>query len=52
MRAWLARHIDRRDVLGLAGLSLLAYGGECLYPGAGYAAAGAVMVAVAAIGVR
>lgn len=41
--------IDRRDVLGIVGLSLLIYGGETLLPGAGYAAGGAVLVAVAVL---
>lgn len=40
---------DRRDVLGALGVGLLAYGGETLYPGAGLAAAGAVLVAVAVL---
>jgi hypothetical protein len=43
----LRERVDGRDVLGVAGLLLLALGGERLLPGAGMAAAGAVMVAVA-----
>lgn len=50
--AWISRQVDRRDVLGAAGLGLLGYGGEMLYPGVGFAASGAVMVAIAAFGVR
>lgn len=41
--------IDRRDVLGAVGLGLLCYGGEVLYPGAGMAAAGAVLIAIAVL---
>ena len=41
--------VDARDVLAAAGLALLWYGGEHLYPGAGYAAAGAILVAVATL---
>lgn len=40
---------DFRDVLGLVGVGLICYGGERLYPGAGFAAAGLVLVAVAAV---
>lgn len=39
---------DLRDVLALAGVGLICYGGERLYPGAGFTAAGLVLVAVAA----
>lgn len=46
MRAWLAR-LDGRDFLGLAGLCLLVYGGETLYPGAGAAVGGAALLYVA-----
>lgn len=52
MREWFARQIDRRDLLGIAGVCLLAYGGEALHPGAGITAAGAVLVLVAVFGVR
>lgn len=41
--------VDRRDVLGLTGVILLAYGGETLYPGAGFALAGGVLVAIAVL---
>lgn len=41
--------IDRRDVVGAAGIALLAFGGERLLPGAGFAASGAVLVAVAVL---
>jgi hypothetical protein len=50
--AWLAGHVDRRDVLGLAGLAFLYVGGERLLPGCGFAAVGLVMVAVSVLGVR
>lgn len=46
---WLRSHIDGRDVLAGGGLALLGYGGEALHPGAGFAASGAVMVAIAAL---
>lgn len=45
--ALLGRHIDARDVAGAIGLCLLCYGGEVLYPGAGFAVAGAVLVGIA-----
>jgi len=47
--SWVGAHVDGRDVLAAAGLGLLGYGGELLYPGAGFAAAGAVMIAVAVL---
>ena len=46
---WLRSSFDRRDLLGLIGIGLLGYGGEMLYQGAGFAAAGAVLVAVAVL---
>ena len=45
--AAIGRAFDRRDLLGAIGVVLLYWGGERLYPGAGQAAAGAVLVAVA-----
>lgn len=47
--AWIRSAVDRRDVLGLIGLGMLTYGGEAIYPGAGLAAGGAVLVAVAVL---
>ncbi len=47
--AWLKAHVDGRDVLAGGGLALFCYGGEALYPGAGFAAAGAVLVAIAVL---
>lgn len=47
--AWLAGRIDRRDVLGGAGLVLVVVGGETLLPGVGTAAAGLIMVAIAVL---
>ena len=46
---WIKSHIDGRDILGMIGVGLLGYGGETLHPGAGYAAAGALLVAVAVL---
>ena len=40
-------HADLRDLLFAAGGLMLFIGGERLYPGAGYAAIGAVLLAVA-----
>ena len=45
--AAIGRVFDRRDLLGACGVALLYFGGERLYPGAGLAASGAVLVAVA-----
>ena len=45
--AWLGSLVDARDIAAGAGLVLLGYGGELLLAGAGYAAAGAVLVAIA-----
>lgn len=50
--AWLRNSFDRRDAVAACGLVLLGYGGEMLHPGAGYAAAGAVTIAIAVLGVR
>lgn len=47
--AKLTASIDRRDVLFAAGGVLVWFGGERLYPGAGYAASGAILVAVATL---
>jgi len=41
--------LDGRDALGAVGLALLIHGGEILQPGAGFAVAGAVMVAIAVL---
>ena len=46
--AWLRSLFDGRDLAGLIGLLLLGYGGERLYPGAGFTAAGAILVSIAA----
>lgn len=46
-RLWAA--LEGRDLALFSGLALLAYGGERLLPGAGFAAAGAVLVAVAVL---
>jgi hypothetical protein len=40
---------DLRDAIGAVGLCLLIFGGEELMRGAGFAAGGAVMVAVAVL---
>lgn len=50
--AWLSREFERREVICIGGLVLLGYGGETLYPGAGYAVAGLVMVWLAVFGVH
>ena len=47
--ASMAASVDARDLIALAGIGLLIYGGERLYPGAGYAAGGAVLVAIAVL---
>jgi len=35
--------IDLRDLFAFAGIALVAYGGNCLYPGAGWAVAGGAL---------
>jgi hypothetical protein len=47
--AWIRANLDRRDLVGVVGAVLLWLGGERLYPGAGTAAAGAVLVAIAVL---
>lgn len=47
--AWLRAKIDARDVVGAVGLVLLGFGGEAIHAGAGFAAAGAVMIAIAVL---
>lgn len=50
MPLWLKRAADRldaRDALGLIGVLCLGYGLERIWPGAGFAAVGAVLVYVA-----
>jgi hypothetical protein len=49
LAAGIAAGIDRRDLVAAGGLGLIGYGGEIIYPGAGFAAVGAVMVAVAVL---
>ncbi len=39
----LIKAVDLRDILAFAGLALVAYGGNCLYPGAGWTVAGAAL---------
>ena len=46
---WFKKTFDGRDGLGALGFAALAYGGEHLYPGAGFTVAGAVAVAIAAL---
>lgn len=41
--------LDLRDLVLLAGLALLGYGLESIHPGAGYAAAGAVLILIATL---
>lgn len=47
--AWIRSAVDRRDVLGLAGVGMLTYGGEVIYPGAGLAVSGAALIAIAVL---
>lgn len=46
---WVRAHVDGRDLLCALGLASLGYGGEMLYAGAGFAAVGAVAVAIAVL---
>lgn len=48
-RQWVIKSFDGRDGLGALGFAALTYGGEQIYPGAGFAAAGAVALAIAAL---
>jgi hypothetical protein len=47
--AALGAALDKRDVMGLIGCVLVCIGGETLHPGAGMAATGAILVAIAVL---
>jgi hypothetical protein len=44
--------IDVRDVIGLVGLGLIAYGSHLVYPPAAFFVPGIILVGVAIFGVR
>lgn len=49
MRAWLAKRDNQRDVIAGLGLVLLWAGLDRIYPGAGMAVAGWMLVAIAVL---